>query len=49
MVKDLYSTAIEQWDWASEDQFKDASKVINGSLGQSRSNELDAKSSFSWR
>jgi len=48
MVKDLYSTAVEQWDWASEDQFNDASKVINGSLGQSRSNGSDAKSSFSW-
>lgn len=48
MVKDLYSTAIEQWDWASEDQFNDANKVISGSLGQSRSNGSDAKSSFSW-
>jgi SpoVK/Ycf46/Vps4 family AAA+-type ATPase len=31
MIQDLYSTAIEQWDWASTDQFNDAKLVVSGS------------------
>ena len=30
MIQDLYSTAIEQWDWASTEQFNDASSVLSG-------------------
>jgi ATP-dependent 26S proteasome regulatory subunit len=32
MIQDLYSTAIEQWDWASTDQFNDAKLVVSGNL-----------------
>jgi SpoVK/Ycf46/Vps4 family AAA+-type ATPase len=31
MIQDLYTTAIEQWDWASTDQFNDAKLVVGGS------------------
>ena len=31
MIQDLYATAIEQWDWASTDQFNDAKLVVSGS------------------
>jgi ATP-dependent 26S proteasome regulatory subunit len=30
MIQDLYSTAIEQWDWASTEQFNDAKLVLSG-------------------
>jgi SpoVK/Ycf46/Vps4 family AAA+-type ATPase len=30
-IQDLYATAIEQWDWASTDQFNDAKLVVSGS------------------
>lgn len=29
MIQDLYKTAIDQWDWASTDQFEDAKLVLN--------------------
>jgi SpoVK/Ycf46/Vps4 family AAA+-type ATPase len=48
MIQDLYSTAIEQWDWASEDQFKDAKYVMNDSMRGSRPTKSETKSSFSW-
>lgn len=48
MIQDLYSTAIEQWDWASEDQFKDAKNVVGGTMRQSNSTKAETKSSFSW-
>jgi SpoVK/Ycf46/Vps4 family AAA+-type ATPase len=32
MIQDLYTTAIEQWDWASTEQFNDAKLVIGGTL-----------------
>jgi SpoVK/Ycf46/Vps4 family AAA+-type ATPase len=48
MIQDLYSTAIEQWDWASQDQFNDADKVIGGKLSGSAMPKAEAKSSFSW-
>jgi AAA+ superfamily predicted ATPase len=48
MIQDLYSTAIEQWDWASEDQFKDAKHVMNDSMRSSRPTKSETKSSFSW-
>lgn len=32
MIQDLYSTAIEQWDWASTDQFNDAKLVLGTNL-----------------
>jgi hypothetical protein len=32
MIQDLYATAIEQWDWASTEQFNDAKLVIGGTL-----------------
>jgi len=48
MIQDLYSTAVEQWDWASEDQFNDAQSVIGGVLRGSRSVKAEAKTSFKW-
>ena len=30
MIQDLYSNAIEQWDWASTDQFNDARIILSG-------------------
>jgi len=48
MIQDLYSTAVEQWDWASEDQFNDAQSVIGGVLKGSRSAKAEAKTSFKW-
>lgn len=48
MIQDLYSTAIEQWDWASEDQFNDAKHVIGGTMRGSHSSKVETKSSFSW-
>jgi len=32
VVQDLYSTAIEQWDWASSEQLKDANLIIGGTI-----------------
>jgi ATP-dependent 26S proteasome regulatory subunit len=29
MIQDLYKTAIDQWDWASTDQFQDAKLIMN--------------------
>lgn len=29
MIQDLYKTALDQWDWASTDQFEDAKLVLN--------------------
>jgi len=49
MIQDLYSTAIEQWDWASEDQFNEASGVLGGTLQGSRSLQSETKSSFNWK
>lgn len=48
MIQDLYSTAVEQWDWASEDQFEDAKNVIGGVMRGSHSSKTQTKSSFSW-
>jgi SpoVK/Ycf46/Vps4 family AAA+-type ATPase len=48
MIQDLYSTAIEQWDWASEGQFNDATKIVGGTLRGSHTPKVEAKSSFSW-
>jgi hypothetical protein len=31
MIQDLYKTAIDQWDWASTDQFNDAKNIISPS------------------
>jgi len=48
MVQELYSTAVEQWDWASEDQFNDAKLVIGGVLRGSHLSGVETKPSFSW-
>lgn len=36
MIQDLYKTALEQWDWASTDQFEEASKILNPSANSNR-------------
>lgn len=42
MIQDLYSTAVEQWDWASTDQFNDARMILSG-------NQVNDKNkSFQW-
>ena len=40
MIQDLYSTAIEQWDWASTDQFNDAKMVLSGNPTVGRNKSL---------
>lgn len=45
MIQDLYATAIEQWDWASTDQFNDAKLVVSGS---SITNSKPANKSLQW-
>ena len=45
MIQDLYSTAIEQWDWASTDQFNDAKLVVSGNLTTS---PKQANKSLQW-
>jgi AAA+ superfamily predicted ATPase len=48
MIKDLYSTALEQWDWASEDQFNDARNILSGTSRGSHGSKSETKSNFSW-
>jgi len=48
MVKSMYAYALEQWDWASEGQFNDATKIVGGTLRGSHTPKVEAKSSFSW-
>lgn len=40
MIQDLYSTAIEQWDWASTDQFNNAKMVLSGTSVNNKSKSL---------
>lgn len=40
MIQDLYSTAIEQWDWASTDQFNDARMVLSGNSVTTKNKSL---------
>lgn len=37
MIQDLYKTALDQWDWASSEQFEDAKLIINPTRGASPS------------
>lgn len=37
MIQDLYKYAIDQWDWASTDQYKDAKMVLNPRVSSSTS------------
>jgi SpoVK/Ycf46/Vps4 family AAA+-type ATPase len=47
MIQDLYSTAIEQWDWASSHQFEDAKNILsNQPIVQQK--QQTKKSAFSW-
>lgn len=48
MIQELYSLAIEQWDWASQDQLDDAQKIISGVGRLSRSMQSETKTSFNW-
>lgn len=48
MIQDLYSTAIQQWDWASEDQFNDAKHILGGTLQGSHESKTETKSRYSW-
>lgn len=45
MIQDLYATAIEQWDWASTDQFNDAKLVVSGTP---ITNSKPANKSLQW-
>ena len=36
MIQDLYKTAIEQWDWASSDQFNDARDILNPTVSSAK-------------
>lgn len=47
MIQDLYSTAIEQWDWASSSQLDDAKNILsNQPIVQQK--QQTKKSAFSW-
>jgi SpoVK/Ycf46/Vps4 family AAA+-type ATPase len=49
MIQDLYSTAIEQWDWASTEQFEDAKMVIGGSpITNSTPKSTPKANAFKW-
>lgn len=48
MIQDLYVSALEQWDWASEGQYNDAQQVVGGTLRGSYTPKVETKSSFSW-
>ncbi len=37
MIQDLYNTAIQQWDWASTEQFNDARMILGNNTNKSRS------------
>jgi len=48
MVQDLYSMALEQWDWASTEQFEEASSIVGGVLSNGNTANTGSKSDFSW-
>lgn len=51
MIQDLYSTAIEQWDWASTDQFEDAKLILSNNRSSTPSTPAKPKqkqTAFSW-
>jgi len=48
MVQDLYSIALEQWDWASTEQFEEASSIVGGVLRNGNTANTESKSDFSW-
>jgi len=51
MIQDLYSTAIEQWDWASTDQLEDAKLILPNNRSSAPSTPAKPKqkqTAFSW-
>lgn len=51
MIQDLYATAIEQWDWASNDQLEDAKLILPNRISSSNNSNQKQKqkqSAFSW-
>lgn len=45
MIKDLYRSALQQWDFASSSQFDEAESIISGNYGKMRST---TKSKGNW-
>lgn len=49
MIQDLYVTAIEQWDWASTEQFEDAKLVLPSNSRPITNNPVKTKqNAFTW-
>jgi hypothetical protein len=48
MIQDLYVTAIEQWDWASTDQFNDAKLIVSGESKSKTTNTPAKANGFKW-
>jgi hypothetical protein len=46
-IKDLYSTALEQWDFASSTQLEDAPLILNGTYAK-MSNSNIVKTKGNW-
>ena len=47
MIKDLYSTALEQWDFASTSQMEDAPLILNGTYAK-MSDNFKVKTKGNW-
>jgi len=47
LVQQLYSTALEQWDFASAEQLEDAQKIISGNYSNSRAKSHSQKG-YNW-
>jgi ATP-dependent 26S proteasome regulatory subunit len=51
MIQDLYATAIEQWDWASNDQLEDAKLILPNRISSpnnSNQKQKQKQNAFSW-
>ena len=46
MIKDLYSTALEQWDFASSSQLEDAQLILNGTYAKISNTKTKAKGNW---
>lgn len=46
MIKDLYSTALEQWDFASSSQLEDARLIINGTYAKISNTDTKVKGNW---
>jgi len=48
MIQDLYATALEQWDWASTEQFNDAKLILNRNVSSNITPNASSKKQLQW-